>query len=155
MQIIEGQLAAPAGRYLIVAARFNELVVERLIVGAQQALTRLGVPSDSQVLIRVPGACELPLACALAITKFQPAAVIALGCVIRGDTYHFEVVANGSATGLAALARDTGVPVLNAVLTTNSMEQALDRAGGKSGNKGADAAFAAVEMASLLVSLRS
>jgi 6,7-dimethyl-8-ribityllumazine synthase len=155
MQIIEAQLAAPAGRFLIVAARFNELVVERLIAGAEQALVRLGVTTDQIVLVRVPGACELPLACALAIRKFQPAAAMALGCVVRGDTYHFEVVANTSATGLAALARETGVPVLNAVLTTDTMEQALDRAGGKSGNKGADVAFAAVEMANLVTGLRT
>jgi 6,7-dimethyl-8-ribityllumazine synthase len=154
MQILEGALTAPAGPFILIAARFNDLIVERLVNGARDALKRAGV-SDAQLrLIRVPGAWELPLVADAAISKFKPLAVIALGCVIRGDTHHFDIVANDSASGLAQVSRQRGVPVLNAVLTTDTLEQALDRAGGKAGNKGADAAIAAIEMAQLMTQLK-
>lgn len=155
MQMIEGRLTPPTGRFVLVASRFNELVVDRLLQGAQAQLERLGVGTEHITVVRVPGANEVPLACKHAISGLKPVAVIALGAVVRGETFHFEVVAGGSASGLAQIALETGVPVLNAIVTTNTLEQALDRAGGKAGNKGADAALAAVEMVNLLQSLHA
>jgi len=155
MQTIEGHLTAPSGRFVIVAARFNEIIVARLILGATDALRRLGVAEDQVQLVRAPGAHEIPLVCKWVIESLNPSAIIALGCVVRGDTYHFEVVAGQSASGIAALSIATGVPIINGILTTNSLDQAFARAGGHGGDKGADAAFAALEMVNLRAGIRA
>lgn len=152
---LEGSLlAAPDARFSICAARFNQEIVERLLSGARQGLARFGVDEERITVVHVPGAWELPFASQeLARTgKFD--AVIALGAVIRGETPHFDYVAGEAARGLARVALDTGVPVIFGVLTTDTLEHAEARAGGKDGNKGFDAALAAVEMANLARSLR-
>ena len=153
--LIEGDLAAGSQRFAVIAARFNASVVEPLLQGAVDALKQHGA-ADSQIeVVRVPGAFEIPLiARKLALTR-RYAALIALGAVVRGETPHFDYVAGECASGLARISIDTGVPVAFGVLTTDTMEQALDRAGGKAGNKGADAALAALEMAGILRRLDS
>lgn len=138
----------------IVASRFNELVGERLVAGAVDALRAMGVADADVVLARVPGALEIPFAARALAEHGGVDAVIALGCVIRGQTAHFDVVAGQSAAGVAHVALSSGVPVLNGILTTDSLEQALDRAGGKAGNKGRDCAAAAVQMARLGAAIR-
>jgi 6,7-dimethyl-8-ribityllumazine synthase len=139
----------------IAVSRFNELVTDRLLAGALDGLRAAGVAEEAIIVARVPGALELPLAVAALIRDAGVDAAIALGAVVRGETAHFDVVVGESAGGLAAVSRESGVPILNAILTTDSMEQALDRAGGKSGNRGRDAAYGAVEMVRLLRSLRA
>lgn len=136
-------------RIAVVAARFNELVTDRLVTGALDALAAAGVGPDDIVLLRVPGALEIPLAAHRLAEQGSVDAIVALGAVIRGETAHFDVVVHQSAAGIGHVSLQTGVPVLNGVLTTDSLEQALDRAGGKSGHKGRDCAIAAVEMARL------
>ena len=146
----EGTYAAPAkARFAIVAARFNELIVERLLDGALDALRRHGVSDEQIVIVKCPGAFELPLACQRLAAGGKVDAVIALGCVIRGATAHFDYVAGEAAKGCGSVASATGVPVLFGVLTTDTIEQALERAGTKAGNKGADVALAAIEMVNL------
>jgi 6,7-dimethyl-8-ribityllumazine synthase len=148
--LYEGTFAIPPGRFVLVAARFNSLVVEPLVAGALDALKRHGVTDDAIDLVRVPGSFEIPLvAQRLAATKLY-AAVICLGAVIKGDTDHYDFVAGESASGVARAASATGVPVVFGVLTCDTLEQALNRAGGKAGNKGADAALTAIEMVNLL-----
>ncbi|MFI5306248.1 MAG: 6,7-dimethyl-8-ribityllumazine synthase [Polyangiales bacterium] len=150
VKTLEGSLTAPQGaRFAVVAARFNELIVERLIEGALDALRRHGVPDTHVVLAKAPGAFELPLVCQRIAASGKVEAVIALGCVIRGATPHFDFVAGEAAKGCGSVAMTTGVPVAFGVLTTDSIEQAVERAGTKAGNKGADAALAAIEMVSL------
>jgi 6,7-dimethyl-8-ribityllumazine synthase len=149
MKIIEGDFATPAGRFAIVAGRFNGFVVEPLVTGARDALLRHGVRDDAIDLVRVPGAWEIALVAHKLANSGSYAAVIALGAVIRGATAHFDYVAGGCATGLAQAANSSGVPVAFGVLTTDTIEQAIERAGSKAGNKGADAALAALEMANL------
>lgn len=149
MKTIEGNFATPKGRFAIVAGRFNGFVVEPLVAGARDALVRHGVKDDNIELIRVPGAWEIPLAAQKAAASGKYAAVIALGAVIRGATPHFDYVAGECAKGLAKAGMDTGVPVAFGVLTTDSIEQAIERSGTKVGNKGADAALAALEMVNL------
>ncbi|MGN6383907.1 MAG: 6,7-dimethyl-8-ribityllumazine synthase [Dyella sp.] len=149
MKTIEGNFATPKGRFVIVAGRFNGFVVEPLVAGARDALVRHGVKDDNIELIRVPGAWEIPLAAQKAAASGKYAAVIALGAVIRGATPHFDYVAGECAKGLAKAGMDTGVPVAFGVLTTDSIEQAIERSGTKAGNKGADAALAALEMVNL------
>jgi 6,7-dimethyl-8-ribityllumazine synthase len=137
----------------IAVARFNELVTDRLLAAALDGLRAAGVAEGDIVVAHVPGAFELPIAAHALIDGAHVEAVVALGCVVRGETAHFDIVAGESATGVREVASRSGVPVLNAILTTETMEQALDRAGGKSGNRGRDAALAAVEMARLMRSL--
>jgi 6,7-dimethyl-8-ribityllumazine synthase len=147
---IEGSLVVPKGaRFGIVASRFNHLVVDRLVEGAVDALVRHGCKTQEVVLVRVPGAWELPIAARRLATGGKVDAVIALGAVIRGTTPHFEYVAGESAKGLAAAAHMGTVPVLLGVLTTETLEQAMERAGAKQGNKGWDAAVSAIEMVTL------
>lgn len=147
---IDGVFTSADARYAIVASRFNSFIVEQLVQGAIDALKRHGVKDEHITVVRVPGAAELPLVCQkLAASKKQDA-VIALGAVIRGATYHFEVVAGESAKGLSQVALAAGIPIINGVLTTDSIEQSIERAGTKAGNKGADAAMAAIEMLSVL-----
>lgn len=153
MQRIEGDFSTPVGRIALLASRFNDLVVSRLIEGARDALLRHGVEDADLVLIRVPGAFELPLTADKLAASGRYAAIVALGAVVRGDTAHFDYVAGGAANGLMQVALDHGLPVGFGLLTTDSMEQALDRAGGKSGNKGADAALAVIEQLNLLQQL--
>jgi 6,7-dimethyl-8-ribityllumazine synthase len=154
VKVIEGTLAGAGLRVAIVASRFNELVVERLVAGALDGLRRLGVDEGDVSVMRTPGAFEIPGVARLAATNGQFDAVIALGAVIKGGTPHFEYVCSGVTSGLTAIAKEADVPVIFGVLTCDTVEQALDRAGVKSGNKGTDAAMAAVEMATLYQKLK-
>lgn len=153
MNIFSGNLLTPEGRFALVASRFNAIVVDRLIDGARAGLTSHGVAEDDIDLAYVPGALEIPMVAERLASSGQYAAVICLGAVLQGDTDHYNVVVNQSAGGIADVSLRTNVPVLNAVLTTTTLEQALHRAGSKAGNKGFDAALAAIEMVNLLVQL--
>jgi 6,7-dimethyl-8-ribityllumazine synthase len=149
-KLIEGTLVPPAAaRFGIVASRFNDFIVERLVSGALDAFARHGVAADRITLVRVPGSWELPLVCGRLTKSKKLDAIIALGAVIRGGTPHFDYVAAEAAKGVAQAAGSSGVPVIFGVLTTDSIEQAIERAGTKMGNKGFDAALAAIEMVSL------
>lgn len=147
---LEGDLVARDLRFAIVASRFNEFVVDRLVEGAIDALVRHGASEKNLEIVRVPGAFEMPLAVRRLAQTRRYDAIVALGAVIRGQTSHFDIVAGENAAGLSRAQLESGVPVGNGVLTTESTEQAIDRAGGKAGNKGAEAALAALEMANLL-----
>lgn len=148
--VLEGEARAEGLRFTIVASRFNERVVERLIEGAAAELARLGAGAEQVELLRVPGAFDLPVVARRVAVTGRADAIIALGAVIRGTTPHFEFVASECASGLQRVATDTGVPVAFGVLTTDDLAQADERAGGGAGNRGADAAQAAVRLASLL-----
>jgi 6,7-dimethyl-8-ribityllumazine synthase len=150
MKIIEGNLVVPSGvRVALVAARFNEFIVEQLIRGATDALVRHGLPLEALTLVRVPGCWELPSVARRVANSKRFDAIVALGAVVRGATPHFDYVAGEASAGLARVAADTGVPVAFGVLTTDTVEQAIERAGTKAGNKGADAALVAVELLNL------
>jgi len=151
--LFEGDFSTPAGRFAIVAARFNEFVVNPLIAGATDALTRHGVADDRIDLVRVPGAYEIPLVAQKLGKSGKYAAVICLGCVIRGDTDHYDHVAGAAATGIASAGLNCGAPVIFGVLTCETLEQAINRAGGKAGNKGAEAALTAIELVNLMKKL--
>jgi 6,7-dimethyl-8-ribityllumazine synthase len=153
-QVIEGNLDASGFKFAIVLARFNGLITDRLLAGAMDALKRSGAKMDDVEIVKVPGAWELPLTVKTIADTKKPDAIIALGAVVRGDTPHFEHVASQAASGVAQAGLQAGIPVAFGVLTTNTMEQAIDRSGGKSGNKGYDAAITAIEMADLLRKLR-
>jgi len=140
-------------RYAIIASRWNPRITDVLVAGARQSLAGNGVGEDAVDVVRVPGAWEIPVAAARLAGRGRHAAIIALGCVIRGDTRHYEHVADRCAEGLMRVQLDTGVPVLNGVLAVERIEDAEARAGGSHGNKGEEAALAAVEMAQLLVQL--
>ncbi len=143
----------PERRFAIIVSRFNEVVTERLLAGARACFSDHGF-GDSDIQVHsVPGAWELPVA-ALHAARSGVAGVVAIGCVSRGDTPHFDYVAGGAAEGLARVSVETGVPVAFGVLTTEDMDQALDRAGGKSGNKGYEAALTVLEMADLIGRMR-
>jgi 6,7-dimethyl-8-ribityllumazine synthase len=149
-RVYEGSIDGRGRRVAIAASRFNRLVTDPLLAGALEELRRLGVEEADVDLAWVPGAFELPLAAERLAATGRYAAVVAIGAVVRGATPHFDHVAGQAAAGLAAVTRATGVPVAFGVLTSDTMEQALDRAGGKAGNKGAEAALCALEMAGLL-----
>jgi 6,7-dimethyl-8-ribityllumazine synthase len=149
----EGRPGGKGARYALAAAKFNAAIVEKLVEGARDALARHGVDAADVDIAWVPGALELPLVVQRLARSKQYSAVIALGTVVRGDTTHYDVVADNSSAGCAAVALETDVPVLNAILTVESMDQALARAGGEVGNKGYDAALAALEMVDLLAKL--
>ena len=149
-KIIEGELLARDLRFAFVAARFNEFVVEPLIRGALDALKRHGATEKQIEIVRVPGAFDMPIVARKLALSRRYEALIALGAVIRGQTPHFDYVAGECASGMARIALETGVPIAFGVLTTDTVEQAIDRAGGKAGNKGADAALTALEMANLM-----
>ena len=153
MKVIEGDFRHADGQYAILVGRFNSFVVEALLDGALDTLKRHGVSDDNITLIRVPGAWELPLAAKKLAEKKQYDAIIALGAVIRGGTPHFDYVAGECAKGLGVVGLDAGMPVVFGVLTTDTIEQAIERSGTKAGNKGADAALTAIEMISLLKAL--
>jgi 6,7-dimethyl-8-ribityllumazine synthase len=146
---ISGDLNGDGKRFAILVTRFNSLVTEQLVAGAKDCLLRHGVSEDAIDLYRVPGAWELPVATARVVALGKHDAVIALGCVIRGGTPHFEYVAGEATRGLGAVAREASIPVSLGVLTTDTVDQALERAGTKAGNKGWDAALSALEMAEL------
>lgn len=155
LRTIEGKLSAAGFRFAIVASRFNSLVTERLIAGAVDAIVRSGGSAESIDLVRVPGSWEQPLTVKVLIEQTRYDAIICLGAVIRGDTPHFDYVASEAAKGVAAASLAGGAPVAFGILTCDTLEQALDRAGAKSGNKGFDAAMSAIEMASLMRTLRA
>lgn len=148
-----GTEEADGRRFAVVAARFNEVVVRKLVVGALEGFRAKGAAEDDVELAWVPGSFELPLVARRLAASGRYAAVICLGAVIRGETPHFDHVAEQAALGIREAAQATGVPVIFGVLTTDTFEQAMDRAGGKHGNKGWDAAMAGMEMASLLEGL--
>lgn len=150
---LEGSLDASGLRITIVAARFNEAIVRPLVDGATGALLRHGADPGDLTVIWVPGAWELPVVLDRLAASGEVDALIALGCVVRGETGHYDFVAGEGSNGTAAIARTHGMPIGNAVLTTENWDQAVARAGGKLGNKGAEAALAAVETATLLRSL--
>src|ERR1035438_1556284 len=153
-KVLEGQLSAAGLRFAIVVSRFNSFITERLLGGAMDALTRAGGSADLIDVIKVPGSWEVPMIAGEVARQHRYDAVICLSAVIRGDTPHFDYVAAEAAKGIAHVASETGVPVAFGVLTTNTLEQAIDRAGAKGGNKGFDAAMTAIEMANLLRILR-
>ena len=143
----------PHARFAIVASRWNPRIVDALIAGAHHAFAEHGVPAANVDLVRVPGAWEIPVAAHRLASGKRYAAIVALGCVVRGDTRHYEHVADGCAQGLMRVALDHGLPVLNGVLSVERHEDAQARAGGAHGNKGEEVALAAIEMADLLVKL--
>ena len=147
---IEGALVVPQGsKFAIVGSRFNAFIVERLIEGAVDALVRHGAEPANITVVRVPGAWEIPLVCRRLAKSGKLDAVVAVGAVIRGSTPHFDHVANEVSKGVAQASLDSGVPVAFGVLTTDSIEQAVERAGTKAGNKGFDAGVTAIEMVAL------
>jgi 6,7-dimethyl-8-ribityllumazine synthase len=154
VKVLEGTLAGAGLRVGIVASRFNELVVERLIAGALDGLRRVGVDENEVTLVRTPGAFEIPQVARLAAQSGNYDAIVCLGAVIKGGTPHFDYVCSGVTSGLTSVAKDSDVPVIFGVLTCDTVEQALDRAGVKAGNKGMDAALAAVEMATLIQKMK-
>jgi 6,7-dimethyl-8-ribityllumazine synthase len=150
IKTLEGDLQVRELRFAILAARFNDFIVEQLVRGAIDTLKRHGA-SDKQIeLVKAPGAYDLPLIARRLAESRKYDAIVALGAVIRGATAHFDYVAGQCASGLASVARETGVPVAFGVLTTETIEQAIERSGTKAGNKGADAALCAIELANLL-----
>ena len=148
--LIEGDFAPPPGRFGLVAARFNSLVVDQLVAGALDALKRHGVADDAVDVVRVPGSFEIPIVAQQMAASGNYAALVCLGAVIRGDTDHYDHVAGQATAGVARVALETGVPAVFGVLTCDTLEQALNRAGAKAGNKGFEAALTAIEMVNLL-----
>jgi 6,7-dimethyl-8-ribityllumazine synthase len=153
MKTIEGELQAKGLKFAIIVSRFNDFITNKLLGGAVDALVRHGATEQNISVIKVPGAFEIPLAAKIAAEKKAYDAVICLGTVIRGATPHFDYVAAEAAKGIATASMDSGVPIAFGVLTTDTIEQAVERAGSKSGNKGWDAAMVAIEMAQLLKKL--
>ena len=150
MHVFEGKLTAERVKIGIVAARFNEFITNKLLSGAQDGLVRMGVSDDDIDVAWVPGAFEIPLIASKMAHSGKYDAVICLGAVIRGSTSHYELVCNEAAKGIAQVNLQTGVPVTFGVVTTENIEQAIERAGTKAGNKGSDAALTALELANLL-----
>jgi len=151
---LEGRLVPPSGaRFALVASRFNEFIVDRLIGGALDALSRHGVEAARIQVVRVPGSWEIPLVCAKIAAARKVDAIVALGCIVRGATPHFDHVASEVSKGIASVSLASGLPIAFGVLTTDNIEQAIERAGSKMGNKGWDAALSAIEMVSLFAVL--
>ena len=151
--IIEAKLSAEGKRFAIVVSRFNDFITERLVGGAVDALTRSGAEDADIDVVKVPGAFEIPMVAKKLVVNSKYAAVICLGAVIRGATPHFDYVAAEVSKGVAMVGLESGVPIIFGVVTTDTIEQAIERAGTKAGNKGWDAAIAAIEMANLLQAL--
>ncbi|MEJ7605616.1 MAG: 6,7-dimethyl-8-ribityllumazine synthase [Bryobacteraceae bacterium] len=152
--ILEGSLGARGLKIAIVVGRFNSFITDCLLEGALDALKRSGADMSQVKILKVPGAWEMPVVAGELAKQHTHDAIVCLGAVIRGQTAHFDYVAGNAASGLARVATDTGVPVVFGILTTDTVEQAIDRAGAKSGNKGFDAAMTAVEMANLMKLIR-
>lgn len=152
-KIIEGSMQYKEGRFAIVVARFNGFLVDSLLAAAMDTFLRHGVAASDITVVKVPGAFELPVVVQNLAQSGNYSAIVALGAVIRGATPHFDIVANESAKGLSAIALDHGMPIINGILTTDSIEQTIERAGTKAGNKGAEAAATAIEMASIFQQL--
>ena len=155
MKPLTGSLSADGLRFGVVVSRFNDFITSRLLQGTQDTLERHGANSENVQVVWVPGAVELPLIAKTLAASQRFDAVITLGCVIRGATSHYDYVCSMVSSGVASAALETGVPVIFGVLTTENLEQAIERAGSKAGNKGSDAAAAAVEMANLMKTLGS
>jgi 6,7-dimethyl-8-ribityllumazine synthase len=155
MPTLEGRWTVPEQtRFGIVAARFNSMVTEALVAGCRTGFAQVGIGEERIDLAWVPGSFEIPLAARAMAETGRYAAVVCIGCVIRGETGHYDHVAGQSASGVASAALSTGTPIIFGILTTDTVEQALNRSGLKSGNKGTEAALAAVEMADLLRQIR-
>ena len=152
-RLLEGQLTAKDFRFAIVVSRFNDFICSRLVEGAMDALLRHGALDEQVLLVKVPGAFELPLAARKLAMSGQYDAVICIGAVIRGATPHFDYVAAEVSKGIANVSLESNIPITFGVLTTDNLEQAIERAGSKSGNKGFEAAVAAIEMANLFTEL--
>jgi 6,7-dimethyl-8-ribityllumazine synthase len=150
MPTIDGDLTTPSGRFAIVAAKFNREIVDKLVAGALAGLKQQGVADDAVDLVHVPGSFEIPLIAQQLAASGRYVAVICLGAVIRGETDHYDYVARGATDGILQATLSTGVPVIFGVLTCQTEEMALARAGGREGNKGFDSALAAIEMVNLL-----
>lgn len=150
---IEGRLTVDQQQFAVVVSRFNEFITAKLVSGAVDTLVRHGCPEDRITIIHVPGAFEIAFTAKKAAQSGQFDAVICLGCVIRGQTPHFEYVAGQATRGIAQVGLETGVPVTFGLITADTLEQAIERAGAKAGNKGADAAAGAIEMVNLLAQL--
>lgn len=155
IKTIEGELQCRELRFAILAARFNDFIVDQLVRGAVDALKRHGAGDKQIELVRVPGAFDMPMVARKLAQSRKYDAIVALGAVIKGATAHFDYVAGECASGLARVAQETGVPIAFGVLTTDTIEQAIERAGAKAGNKGADAAVTAIELANLLRRIES
>ncbi len=155
VRMIEGDFSAKTARFTLIVCRFNGFIVEGLLSGATDTLKRHGVDENNITVVRVPGAFELPLTAKKVARRGDSDAIIALGAVIRGATPHFDYVAESCANGLARISIDEQIPIAFGVLTTDSIEQAIERAGTKGGNKGADAAMTALEMISLIRKLEN
>jgi 6,7-dimethyl-8-ribityllumazine synthase len=151
----EGDLTATGLRFAIIVSRFNSFVTDRLLSGALDAIQRSGGQDATVDVVRIPGAWEFPVTVRAVAETRKHDAIICLGAVIKGDTPHFDYVAGEAAGGIGAASSELGIPIAFGVLTTNTVEQAVDRAGAKSGNKGFDAALTAIEMANLLRKLRT
>lgn len=152
-KVIEGSMQYKEGRFAIVVARFNGFLVDSLLAAAMDTFLRHGVAASDITVVKVPGAFELPVVVQNLAQTGNYSAIVALGAVIRGATPHFDIVANESAKGLSAIALDHGMPIINGILTTDSIEQTIERAGTKAGNKGGEAAATAIEMASIFQQL--
>jgi 6,7-dimethyl-8-ribityllumazine synthase len=150
VKVFEGNLLGDGLKFAILVSRFNDFISGRLLEGAMDALTRHGVAEENVVVARVPGAFEIPLVAKKAAQSGSYDAVICLGAVIRGATPHFDYIASEVSKGIANAGLETGVPVIFGIITADNLEQAIERAGTKSGNKGFDAAMTAIEMANLL-----
>jgi 6,7-dimethyl-8-ribityllumazine synthase len=153
-KIIEGNLLAQGKRFALVVGRFNDFISEKLLSGALDALTRSGADTEAIDIVKVPGAFEIPLA-AKKLAKQKYDAIICLGAVIRGSTPHFDYVSAEVSKGIATVSLDAEIPVIFGVITTDTIEQAIERAGTKAGNKGWSAAIAAIEMANLMASIET
>ncbi|MGA2589057.1 MAG: 6,7-dimethyl-8-ribityllumazine synthase [Bryobacteraceae bacterium] len=153
-KVIEGQLTAAGLKFAIVVSRFNSFITERLLGGAMDALARTGGALDDIEVVKVPGSWEMPVVVRELAGQHRHDAIVCLAAIIRGETPHFDYLAAEVVKGIGHVAAESGVPVAFGVLTCNTLEQAIDRAGAKSGNKGFDAAMAAIEMASLMRQLR-
>ena len=154
MPIYSGDFSTPSGRFAVVASRFNSLVTEALLSGCRDTFARNGISDDKVDVAWVPGSFEIPLVARVLAETGKYSAVICLGCVIRGETSHYDHVAGQAAAGVMSASLQTGVPVIFGILTTETVEQALNRSGLKAGNKGAESALAAIEMVNLLSSVR-
>ena len=153
MRTVEGKLIGAGLKFAVVVSRFNSFITERLLEGALDCLRRQGVADDNLMVVRVPGAWEIPVAAQRLAQSKAHDAVVCLGAVIRGSTPHFDYVAAEVSKGIAQITLDTGVPISFGILTTDTLEQAIERAGSKAGNKGFAAAEAAIEMVNLLKGL--